>query len=86
MFLSPNIVKVIKSKILKWGGDVAKIRKRKVSFKILIGEPKGKRYIGRPRLRWEDVIRMGLKEMGEKIDYLENRDFWRFLVRNKMCK
>jgi hypothetical protein len=55
---------VIKSIILKWPGHVAIMEEGRSAFKILIGKPTGKRILGRPRLRWEDNIRMDLKEIG----------------------
>jgi hypothetical protein len=53
---SPNIVRVIKSRILRWA------EKGRSAFKILIDKPTGKRPLWRPRGRWEDSIRMDLKE------------------------
>ena len=55
-------VKMIKSRRLKWvGHDVARMEEDRSAFKILTGTPTGKRPLGRPRHRWEDIIRMGLK-------------------------
>ena len=54
------------------------------AFKILIGKPAGKKPLGRPRRRWEDNIRMDLKEMGINtrnwVDTAQVRDYWRALV------
>jgi hypothetical protein len=54
------------------------------AFKILIGKPAGKKPLGRPRRRWEDNIRMDLKEMGINtrnwVDSAQDRDYWRALV------
>ena len=53
-------------------------------FKILTGKPTGKRSLGRPRRRWEDSIRMDLKEIGintrNRVDSAQDRDNWRGLV------
>ena len=53
-------------------------------FKILTGTPTGKRPLGRPRHRWEDNIRMDLKEIGINtrnwVDSVQDRDIWRALV------
>ena len=53
------------------------------AFKILTGTPTGKRTLGRPRLRWEDNIRMDLKEIGINtrnwVDSAQDRDYWRAL-------
>ena len=64
MYRSLNIVRVIKSRILRWAGHVARIEEGKSAFKILTGKPTGKRHLGRPRRRWEDNIRMDLEEIG----------------------
>ena len=59
LYRSPNIVRVIKSRRLRWAGHVARIEEGRRAFKILTGRPAGKRPLGRPRGRWEDNIRNG---------------------------
>ena len=58
------------------------------AFKILTGTPAGKRPLGKPRRRWEDNIRMVLKEIGINkrnwVDYSHDRDYWRALVNTAM--
>ena len=54
---------VIKSRKLRWAGHVARMEEGRSAFKILTGTPAGKRPVGRPRRRWEDNIRMDLKEI-----------------------
>ena len=61
---SPNIVRVIKSRRLRWAGHVARMEEGRSAFKILTGKHTGKRPLGRSRRRWEDNIRMDLKEIG----------------------
>ena len=60
-------------------GHVAKMEEDRSTFKILIGEPTGRRPLGRPRRRWEDNIRMDLKEIGINtmnwVDLAQDRDF-----------
>ena len=56
-----NIVTVIKSRRMRWTGHVARMEEGGSAFKILTDTPAGKRSLGRPRRRWEDNIRMGLK-------------------------
>ena len=64
MYRLPNIVRVIKSRRLRWAGHVARIEEGRSSFKMLTGTHTGKRSLGRPRRRWENNIRMDLKEIG----------------------
>ena len=61
IFFSVNIVRVIKSRRLRWVGHVARMEEGRSAFKILTGKPRGKRPSGRPRRRWEDNIRMDLE-------------------------
>ena len=62
LYLLPNIVRVIKSRRLRWAGHVARIEEGRSAFNILTGKPTGKRPLGRPRCRWEDNIRMDFKK------------------------
>jgi hypothetical protein len=64
LYSSPSIVKVIKSKEMRWVGHVAHMREGRGVYRVLIGMPKSKRPLGRPRHRWEDNIKMDLKERG----------------------
>ena len=58
------IVKVIKSRRSRWAGHVARMDEGRNAFKILTDKPTGKGLLGRPRRRWDDNIRMNLKEIG----------------------
>ena len=55
---------MIKSRRLRWAGHVARMEEGRIAFKILTGKPTRKRPLGRSRRRWEDNIRMDLKEIG----------------------
>jgi hypothetical protein len=59
-----NIVRVVKSRRMKWVGHVATFGVGRGVCRVLVGRPKGKRPLGRPRSRWEDNIKMGLRETG----------------------
>ena len=63
LYHSPNIVKVIKSRRLRWADHVARMEEGRSAFKILSGKPTGKIPLGRPGHRWKDNIRMDLKEI-----------------------
>ena len=56
LYSSPNIISLIKSRRLRWAGQVAIMEEGRSAFKILTGKPTGKRPLGRPRRRWEDNI------------------------------
>ena len=84
MYRSPNIVRVIKSRRLRWARHVARMEEGRSVFKILTGKPTGKRPLGRPKRKWEDNIRMDLEEIGISagnwFDSAQERDYWRALV------
>jgi hypothetical protein len=64
LYSSPNIIRQIKSRRLRWAGHVVRMREERNVYKVLMGNPEGKRPLERPRRRWEDGIRMDLKEIG----------------------
>jgi hypothetical protein len=64
LYSSPNIVRVIKSRRTRWAGYVARIGEGRSVYRVLVGRPKGKRPLGRPRHRWEDNIKTDLREIG----------------------
>jgi hypothetical protein len=57
---SPNIVRVIKSRRMRWAGHVARMGEGRGVYRVLVGMPEGKRPLGRPRRRWENNIKMDL--------------------------
>jgi hypothetical protein len=61
---SPNIVRMIKARRLKLAGHVARMGYGRGVYRVLAGKPEGKRPLGRPRRRWEDNIKMDLREIG----------------------
>jgi hypothetical protein len=61
---SPNIVRVIKSRWMKWAGHMARVGDVRGVYRVLVGRPKGKRPLGRPRRRWEDNIKLDVREIG----------------------
>jgi hypothetical protein len=59
----PNIVLVIKSRRMRWAGHVARMGEDRGVHRVLVGKPKGKRPLGRLRLRWEDNIMINLQKV-----------------------
>ena len=84
LYSSPNIVRVIKSRRMRWAGHVARMGEGRGVYRVLVGKPEGKRPLGRPRRRWEDNIRMDLQEVGvgyeDWIGLAQDRDRRRALV------
>ena len=64
LYSSPNIVRVIKSRRMRWAGHVACMGAGRGVYRVLVGKPAGRRPLGRPRRRWEDNIKMDLQEVG----------------------
>ena len=64
LYSSPNIVRVIKSRRVRWVGHVACMGERRSLYRFLVGKPEGKRPLGRHRHRWEDDIKMDIQEVG----------------------
>ena len=64
LYSSLNIIRVIKRRRMTWPGHAARMEERRDVYKILMGKPEGERPLGRPRLRWEDNIKMYLQEVG----------------------
>jgi hypothetical protein len=64
LYSSPNIVKVIKSRRMRWARHVARMGDGRGVYRFVVGRPEWKRPLGRPRCRWEDNIKMDLREIG----------------------
>ena len=80
LYSSPNIFRVIKLRRIRWAGHVARIGDGRGVYRVVVGKPEGRRPLGRPRRRWEDNIRMDLKEVGcggmDWIELAQDRDRW----------
>ena len=78
LYSSPKILRVIKSRRMRWAGHVARMEEGRVVHKVLVGKPEGKRPLVRPRRRWEDNIKMDLREVGrgcwDWMELAEDRD------------
>jgi hypothetical protein len=64
LYSSPNIVRMIKSRRMRWTGHVARIGEGRGVYRVLFGRPEGKKPLGRPRRRWEDNNKLDLGEIG----------------------
>ena len=84
LYSSPNSVRVIKSRRMRWAGHVARMGEERGLYRVLVGKPEGRRSLGRPRLRWVDNIRMDLEEVGcgyiDWIGLAQDGDSWWTLV------
>jgi hypothetical protein len=88
LYSSPNIVRVIKSRRMRWAGHVARMGEGRGAYRVLVGRPEGKTPLGRPRRRWEDNIKMDLREIGidgaNWIRLAQDRVQWRAFVKTVM--
>jgi hypothetical protein len=88
LYSSSSIVRVITARGMRWAGHVARMGEVRGAYNILVGRPEGRRPLGRPRCRWEDNIKMDLRELGfGDVDWIhlsQDRDRWRALVNTVM--
>jgi hypothetical protein len=84
LYSSPNIIRMIKSRRMRWAGLVARMWEKRNAYRILVGKPQGKRPLGRPRCRWVNNIKIDLREIGwdgiDWIDLAQDRVQWTALV------
>jgi hypothetical protein len=77
---SPSIIRIIKSRKMRWAGHVARIGEKRNAYRLLVGKPEGKRPLGIPRRRWVDNIKMDLIEIGwggvDWIGLAQDRNKW----------
>jgi hypothetical protein len=84
LYSSASIIRIIKSRRMRWAGHVARMGEKRNAYRLLVGKPEGKRPVGRPRRRWVENIKMDLSEIGwGGVDWIglgQDRDKWRALV------
>jgi hypothetical protein len=88
LYASPSIIRIIKSRRMRWARHVARMGEKKNACRLLAGKPEGKRPLGKPRRRWVDNIKMDLLEIGwggvDWIGLAQDKDKWRALVNEVM--
>jgi transcription termination factor 2 len=88
LYSSPNIVRVIKSRRMRWAGHVARMGQGRGVYRVLVRKLEGKRPLGRPRRRWKDNIKMDLRQTGidgaNWIQLAQDRVQWRVCVNTVM--
>jgi hypothetical protein len=88
LYYSPSIIRMIKSKRMKWAGHVARVLEKWNTYKLLVGKPEGKRPQGRPRRRWVNNIKMDVREIGwdggDWIELAQDRNRWSAVVNRVM--
>ena len=88
LYSLPNIVRVVKSRRMRWAWHVARMGEGRGVHRVLMGKSEGKRSLGRPRIRWEDNVKMDLQEVGgscgDWMELAQDRDRWRALVSTVM--
>jgi hypothetical protein len=88
LYSSPNIVRVIKARMMRWAGNVTRMGEGRGVYMVLVGRLEGKRPLGRPRRRWEDNIKLDLREIGidvaNWIRLAQDRVQWRAFVNTVM--
>jgi hypothetical protein len=83
LYSSTNIIRLIKSRRMRWVWHVACMGEKRGVYRISVGRPEGRRPLGRPRHRWEDNINMDFQEVGWGMHWIElaqDRDRWRAVV------
>ena len=87
LYSLPSFFREIKPRRMGWAGHVARMEERRGVYRVLVGKPEGNRQLGRPKLRWEDNIKIDLQEMGcgvmDWIDLARDRDRCRALTESK---
>ena len=87
LYASPNIVRVIKLRNMRWAVHVARMGDRRGVYRVMVGKPEGKE-TSETQTRWEDNIKMDLQEVGrgcgDWMELAQDRDRWRALVSTVM--
>jgi hypothetical protein len=84
LYSSSSIIRIIKSRRMRWAGQLARMGEKRNAYRLLVGKPEGKRLLRRPRRRWVDNINIDFLEIGwsgvDCVGLAQDRDKWRDLV------
>jgi hypothetical protein len=84
LYSSPSIIIMIKSRMMRWAGHVARMGNKGEAYRLLVETSEGKRPLGRPRLRWVDNVKMDLGEVGlgdvDRTGLAKDRNRWKALM------
>jgi hypothetical protein len=84
LYSSPTIIRIVKLRMMRWMGNVARMGEKRNVYRLLVGKPERKRPLRRPRCRWLDNIKVELLEIGlnvvDGIGLAQDRYRWRALV------
>jgi hypothetical protein len=85
---SPSIIRIIRSRRMRWAGNIACMAEKRIAYRILVGKPEGKRALGRPRRTWDDNIKVNLRSIGwghmDWFDPVQDRAQWKAFVNTVM--
>jgi hypothetical protein len=88
LYSLPDIIRMIKSRRMRWAGNVPRTGEKRNAFSVFVGKPEGKRPLGRPRSRWKYNIKLELREIGgssiDLIELAQDKGPWRALVNTLM--
>jgi hypothetical protein len=84
LYSSPSIIRMIKSRRMRWTGHIARMGGKMTAYRIMVGTTEGKRLLGRPRRRWVNSVKMILRDIGwDGVDWIgmaQDRDQWMALL------
>jgi hypothetical protein len=85
LYSSPSVIRMIKSRRMRWAGHVTRVQEKRDAYRILVGKPEGNRLLQGPRRRWMNSIKIDLRGIGwdgvDWIDAAQVRDQWTALVK-----
>jgi hypothetical protein len=88
LYSSLIIIRMIKSRRMRWAGHVARMGEKRNAYRILVAKPEGRKPLGKSRRKWVDNVKIDLREIGcdgvDRVDLAQDRDQWRALMKTVM--